>query len=68
MPLKQPGEGISTVYQLMDEEGFEAWKKDNELSETNTEVMLKRFFKQRDDMTAEDFYAGRDPLLETEGD
>ena len=60
---------VSVAYELLDAEGFEEWTKDNVMTEKNAEVMLNRFFKKRDDMTAEDFQAGIDPLIdEKDGD
>ena len=64
MALKQHSTSTSVVYELMDKDGFELWKKDNKLSESNSDVMLTRFFKKRDDMTADDFAKGIDPLHE----
>lgn len=69
MSLKQHDPPISIVYELMDKEGYEKWIKEHpKPGESDVEVMFMRFFRKRDDMTAEDFYAGVDPLLETEGD
>jgi len=57
------------VWELMDEDGWKEWMKENpNPSDGQTEAMLMRFFKKREDMTPDDFYNGVDPLLEIEGD
>lgn len=51
----------------MDHEGFEQWKEEHpQPSDADYEVALMRFFRQRPDMTAEDFMVGRDPKTEEE--
>ena len=67
MTLKQSNMTTSVVYELMDKEGFELWRKDNPLSEENSDVMLTRFFRIREDMTQEDLSNGIDPMQEVDG-
>ena len=46
-------------------EGWQQWQAEHPSpSDEDMAVALTRFFRKRPDMTPEDFYAGRDPLLE----
>lgn len=51
------------MYELMDQEGYEKWKAEHPDADVDQQLTaLKTFFRIRNDMTKEDFYAGRDPL------